>query len=293
MKTLEMKIPNARAVLLVPVLLGVLVSPAAGQQPAAPLPSTAEWPTAPTAETIRGAGLIGADVYVTAPDADQEVIGDTLPAGWEDVGDVDDLLLDSEGRVTAVVTDIGGFLGIGAKTVAIPFDTLRVMQGREGDAATDVSVVLPGDRGMLEGAPEFSDPRDGLDTATDATPTDAPMTTEPTPSVEPTPMEAPEGYALVGVSEVSAEDLEDAAVVGENQERIGEIGDVVIGADGTINAAVIDVGGFLGIGSKAVAVDFNDLAILRNTADESLEVRINMDEDALREMPAYEGAASN
>lgn len=38
------------------------------------------------------------------------------------VGSVEDLLLASDGRIAAVVIGVGGFLGIGEKLVAVPFD---------------------------------------------------------------------------------------------------------------------------------------------------------------------------
>lgn len=46
---------------------------------------------------------------------------------------------------------------------------------------------------------------------------------------------------------------------GEEAEEIGNISDIVFSADGQITAVIIGVGGFLGIGEKAVAVDFHSL----------------------------------
>lgn len=46
---------------------------------------------------------------------------------------------------------------------------------------------------------------------------------------------------------------------GEEGEEIGNITDLVFSEDGQITAVVIGVGGFLGIGEKAVAVDFGAL----------------------------------
>lgn len=46
---------------------------------------------------------------------------------------------------------------------------------------------------------------------------------------------------------------------GDDAEEIGSISDLVFSADGQITAVIIGVGGFLGIGEKAVAVDFQSL----------------------------------
>jgi hypothetical protein len=40
---------------------------------------------------------------------------------------------------------------------------------------------------------------------------------------------------------------------------MGRIVDVIVGRDGQIHAAIIDFGGFLGIGTRKIAVDWNAL----------------------------------
>jgi hypothetical protein len=42
-------------------------------------------------------------------------------------------------------------------------------------------------------------------------------------------------------------------------EDMGRIVDVIVGRDGRIHAAIIDFGGFLGIGTRKIAVDWNAL----------------------------------
>jgi sporulation protein YlmC with PRC-barrel domain len=44
------------------------------------------------------------------------------------IGEVADVLIDKDGRVTAVVLAVGGFLGLGEKDVAIPFNALQLTQ---------------------------------------------------------------------------------------------------------------------------------------------------------------------
>jgi sporulation protein YlmC with PRC-barrel domain len=43
----------------------------------------------------------------------------------ETIGDIGDVLLDKSGNVSAVVINVGGFLGLGASEVAVPFASLR------------------------------------------------------------------------------------------------------------------------------------------------------------------------
>jgi sporulation protein YlmC with PRC-barrel domain len=56
-------------------------------------------------------------------------------------------------------------------------------------------------------------------------------------------------------------DLEGKAVYGAENESIGQINDVLVSQDGSVNAVIIGVGGFLGIGEKNVAVDMSALQL--------------------------------
>ena len=44
------------------------------------------------------------------------------------IGDVDDVLIDKEGRVTAMIIGVGGFLGMGEKDVAVSFSSVRASE---------------------------------------------------------------------------------------------------------------------------------------------------------------------
>lgn len=76
-------------------------------------------------------------------------------------------------------------------------------------------------------------------------------------------------------------------VMTESGEEVGTIVQVVDDANGGGRAAVVDVGEFLGIGQKQVAIDVRHLSL---GADG--QVRSNMTADQLESMPEYEGAES-
>jgi sporulation protein YlmC with PRC-barrel domain len=59
---------------------------------------------------VRAPKLVGVSVY------DKEN---------KNIGKIDDLLLDHDGKVQAVVIGVGGFLGIGKKDVALPYDAIK------------------------------------------------------------------------------------------------------------------------------------------------------------------------
>jgi putative membrane protein len=54
----------------------------------------------------------------------------------EKVGEIDEVILDRTGRVVAVVVGVGGFLGIGEKNVAIPFEALEIVASDRSRAAS-------------------------------------------------------------------------------------------------------------------------------------------------------------
>ena len=42
----------------------------------------------------------------------------------EKIGDVDDLIMDKQGHVSAALVEVGGFIGVEEKLVAVPFSSL-------------------------------------------------------------------------------------------------------------------------------------------------------------------------
>ena len=75
--------------------------------------------------------------------------------------------------------------------------------------------------------------------------------------------------------------LEGAAVYGADDHKVGKVGHVHGG-----NTAIIDVGGFLGIGAKPVAVPVSDLEFMR---DENGDVHAvtSWTKDQLEKMPEH------
>ena len=63
-------------------------------------------------------------------------------------------------------------------------------------------------------------------------------------------------------TDVRAEDMIGTTVYGAGDVNVGEIGDVALTADGKVDAYIIDVGGFLGVGEKEVAIGSDNLAFM-------------------------------
>ena len=78
------------------------------------------------------------------------IIGATVRAQGKDVGKVERLMVDpKDGRVRSVVVQQGGTLGMGGKSVSIPWESVKV--GQDGD-----KIVVTAEQRMLEQAPAAS-----------------------------------------------------------------------------------------------------------------------------------------
>jgi hypothetical protein len=142
-------------------LAAVLAVPAFAQQPStsttpppAAQPSTPSSsmssPSAATAQKAgfvqsqdandwRGSKLIGASVY--GPDNSS-------------IGEINDVIIGSDGRIKAVVVGVGGFLGVGQKDVAVPFQELTVTRKSNSSSIDKITVSYSKDQ--LKNAPKFA-----------------------------------------------------------------------------------------------------------------------------------------
>ena len=108
-----------RHIVIASVGAGLLAATAMAQTASPPPPSstpsssTTAAPASPPPTNLAGQGkwrsskLIGVDIY--GPDDKK-------------VGDVTELIVDKTGKVEMVTVGVGGFLGIGSKDVAVPFE---------------------------------------------------------------------------------------------------------------------------------------------------------------------------
>ena len=86
-----------------------------------------------------------------------------------------------------------------------------------------------------------------------------------------------------------ASDLIGLNIVGSNNEAIGSVSDLLVDDDGNILAAIVGVGGFLGIGQKNVAISFDALNITRDK-DGDAEGRLTLTKKELESAPEFKSA---
>ena len=87
--------------------------PPEAAQPMPSAPKSAEKMTAEPGDSVSVTEYYKQNVYDTSDNT---------------IGEVSDVLLDKDGHVTAVILSVGGFLGLGAKYVSVPFNALRITE---------------------------------------------------------------------------------------------------------------------------------------------------------------------
>ena len=103
----------------------------------------------------------------------------------------------------------------------------------------------------------------------------------PAPPKEPAP---PPSVTIIGAGYahgVLGRDVRSAA-----DEDMGHIVDVIVDRTGTVRAAVIDFGGFLGVGSRKIVVDWNALRF-GGVANKSDSITLELTKDQVRAAPEY------
>ena len=70
----------------------------------------------------------------------------------ESIGKISDLIMEKSGGIDAAIIGVGGFLGIGEKWVAVPFEKISITQVPDSD---DVKLTTTETAESLQAAPEF------------------------------------------------------------------------------------------------------------------------------------------
>ena len=84
---------------------------------------------------------------------------------------------------------------------------------------------------------------------------------------------------------LNASEVIGMTVVNGNNDSVGKIGELVLSQDGKVHGVVVDVGGFLGMGTHRVLLDWKQVAM--NDKDGSTVASVNMTKDALKQLPEY------
>eukprot|EP01013_Petalomonas_cantuscygni_P043520 TRINITY_DN8273_c0_g1_i1.p1 TRINITY_DN8273_c0_g1~~TRINITY_DN8273_c0_g1_i1.p1 ORF type:complete len:712 (+),score=258.90 TRINITY_DN8273_c0_g1_i1:54-2138(+) len=249
---------------------------------------------------------------MTFASIDEMTVGDVLGTmvynpQEERIAEIDYVIAYEEG--VAAVLGIGGFLGLGEYTVALPIDQFEL--GEDGR-----TFVLPTTKEELKTFPEFDESgveslpddllissamsgdyeamqtetevdADAADLSADAElETDEELNTEMTAEtdVETNDEMMDEERTFASIEDMTVEDVLGTSVYDPSDERIAEI-DYVIEHEGEA-AAVLGIGGFLGLGEYTVAVPLSEFDL----REEGETFVLNMDKEALEQLPEFDEA---
>lgn len=163
-------------------------------------------------------------------------------------------------------------------------------------------VVLTATVGMLGATAAISQTTNQMQQQPQAVPqttgpqqqTSPPVGVPPTPQVQTpgsqtttTPMKQPPGQqAFMGQqqpNQMLASNLMRQGVLGSNNERIGDISDLLMSQDGQVVAVLVGVGGFLGIGEKNVAIPFDSV----QRSPETNQLTVSYSREDLEQAPEF------
>jgi len=297
--------------------LGTALAAAADSHVAAPDTANMGTPPAFLASDFTGMAVFATDTPMTAG-SEADAMSIAADRGvWENAGTVGDIVISRDGEVRGIVIDVGGFLGFGAHTVMIDMADIHLVPDASAPAGIDDFIVVTAlTRDELEALPEWSDDMLQLGLApgaplpvTDPAPvqqaaptTDGTMPPAPTEAeglstaatdgrvgVPGAPASAPDGYAHVALDEASVAQLQSAPVFDALGEEVGRVDDMVLRDDDRVAEFLVDVGGFLGIGSHTVELPATDADLLWNAEADSLRIHLPMTREQLESLPEYAG----
>lgn len=246
-----------------------------------------------------GATVAGFDPVQVAQAAAGEVdagklIGeDVYDANGDKVGDIDSVMVDASGKVTSVVIDVSGWLE-SEKLVAVKWSELktgddnRIVSGITKDSAQSAAsydyrdpalrgqvLTESGDRYVVADA----DAPEADGTAADGMAADGTAAT--------TTADAADNSAIINANgSLNASKLIGLDVQSPEDKKVGDIGEVVLDKSGQVEGVVVDVGGFLGIATHPVLLDWKDVTLA--TQDGKDRAVVNLTKEKLEQMPAYE-----
>lgn len=122
-------------------------------------------------------------------------------------------------------------------------------------------------------------------------PASTPSANQPAPAVKAAPTDSNDQAGFLQQQDQDqwrSSKLVGASVYGPDNKSIGSIDDLIVDREGGIKAAVIGVGGFLGVGQKDIAVPFSALNIQRKANSSSIDrITVTYSKQQLSQAPTF------
>ncbi len=94
-------------------------------------------------------------------------------------------------------------------------------------------------------------------------------------------------YPSISSSALYSSKITGLTIYNQEDRAVGMIEDVVIGTDRTVNAYVVSVGGFLGMGNRYVAINPSGVSLTWDTTGKKWMAKMNVTADQLKAAPEF------
>lgn len=211
-----------------------------------------------------------------------------VDANGDTVGEIDSVMVDSKGKVKAVVVDVSTWLQ-SEKLINVAWTDLSMtddgvitstLMKEDAKAAADYKYVDDSRRRQV--LTENGDVYANSNT-TDAN-TDMDAASGGDGMLMGTPVINPNGS--INASQLVGVNIEDGA-----GDDIGEVSEVVIDSGGKLDGVLVDVGGFLGMGTHHVLLKWSDVKLSGKGDD--VKATVNATKEDLKALPEYTTKAKN
>lgn len=223
-----------------------------------------------------------------AIDAGKLIGKDVVDANGNTVGEIDSVMVDGSSKVKAVVLDVSGWLQ-SEKLISVPWKDLTMTEDEVitskmtvDDAKAAAAYKYSDDsyrrKVLTENGEIYADADAGSDDTTMTTASGGDGT------VLGTPVKNPDGS--INASQLVGVNIQDA-----QGDTIGEVGEVVIDSGGSLVGVLVDVGGFLGMGTHHVLLNWKDIQLTGKGDD--VKAVVNTTKENLKSLPEYLTKAEN
>jgi len=251
--------------------------------------------TAPGHSTVRTADK---DLTAAPASADaNKLIGRSVTNKNNDtIGKIESVYLNANGKVDSVIVGVGGFLGVGERYARLHWKDLKISDNGEKvmlDMSKDqLKAMAPYKyKDQAERGQVFNDRgiyKDDSRAAADARATTADNRDRATADNRADNRSTANTQSTGDFNtqgDVSANAVIGTTVKNANKDTVGSVEDLYVDGSGNIKTVVLSVGGFLGVGTKDVAVKWSDLKQTRDGS--SVALTTSMSKDELKALPDY------
>jgi sporulation protein YlmC with PRC-barrel domain len=224
--------------------------------------------------------LPGRDMPAATVSGDtRNLIGRSVQTAQNDmIGEIRSVYIGPDGKIDGLIVGVGGILGVGEREVRLAWSDLRPSDNGE-------KVVLNITKDELKARPEYKYNEKAPWTAGDPTRLARERAASDRMSAERNMVSTTSSGDFNVYGETSGDAFIGTNVRNQSNEIVGKVEDVYIDDRGAIKTVVVSIGGFLGMGTKDVAVRWSDIG--RSRDGRSLVLTTNWTRESLKAMPEY------